>query len=67
MRMMHREKEMPPVLNSFSQVFQFDPDITAKTISIVKKLLHEGKLTSALIDESYARIVKFKERLGKIQ
>src|SRR5258708_19495523 len=46
---------------------QYDPDIAAKTIAIVKKLLHEGKLTPARIDESYAHIVKFKERLGKIQ
>jgi beta-N-acetylhexosaminidase len=46
---------------------QYDPDIAAKTIAIVKQLLHEGKLTSARIDESYARIVKCKERLGKIQ
>src|SRR5260370_37623362 len=46
---------------------QYDPDIAAKTIAIVKKLLHEGKLTPARIDESYAHIVKFKERLGNIQ
>ncbi len=46
---------------------QYDPDIAAKTIAIVKKLLHEGKLTPARIDESYAHIVKLKERLGKIQ
>ena len=46
---------------------QYDPDIAAKTIAIVKKLLNEGKLTPARIDESYARIVKCKERLGKIQ
>jgi beta-N-acetylhexosaminidase len=46
---------------------QFDPDIAAKTIAIVKKLLNEGKLTPARIDESYAHIVKCKERLGKIQ
>jgi len=31
---------------------QFDPDIAAKTIAIVKQLLHEGKLTPARIDES---------------
>ena len=46
---------------------QYDPDIGAKTIAIIKKLLNEGKLTPARIDESYARIVKCKERLGKIQ
>jgi hypothetical protein len=46
---------------------QCDPDIAAKTIVIVKKLLNEGKLTPARIDESHARIVKCKERLGKIQ
>ena len=46
---------------------QYNPDIAAKTIAIVKKLLHEGKLTPARIDESHARIVKCKERLGKIQ
>jgi hypothetical protein len=45
----------------------YDPDIAAKTIAIVKKLLNEGKLTPACIDECYARIVKCKERLGKIQ
>ena len=44
---------------------QYDPDIAAKTIAIVKKLLNEGKLTKARIDESYARIVQCKERLGK--
>src|SRR5437870_3930393 len=46
---------------------QYNPDNAAKTIAIVKQLLHEGKLTPARIDESYAHIVKFKERLGKIQ
>jgi hypothetical protein len=46
---------------------QYDPDNAAKTIAIVKKLLNESKLTPARIDESYARIVKFKERLGKFQ
>ena len=46
---------------------QYDPDIAAKTIAIVKKLLNEGKLTPARIDESYERVVKCKERLGKIQ
>lgn len=45
---------------------QYDPDIAAKTMAIVKQLLHEGKLTPARIDESYARIVKCKERLGTI-
>jgi len=43
---------------------QYDPDMAAKTIAIVKKLLHEGNLTPARIDE---HIVKYKERLGKIQ
>jgi len=46
---------------------QCDPDLAAKMIAIVRKLLNEGKLTPARIDESYARIVKFKERLGKFQ
>jgi len=46
---------------------QYDPDMAAKTIAIVKKLLHEGNLTPARIDESDAHIVKYKERLGKIQ
>ena len=46
---------------------QYDPDIAAKTIALVKKLLNEGKLTPAGIDESYVRIVKCKERLGNIQ
>ena len=46
---------------------QYNSDIAAKTIAIVKKLLNEGKLTPVRIDESYARIVKCKERLGKIQ
>jgi hypothetical protein len=46
---------------------QYDPDNAAKTLALVKQLLHEGKLTPARIDESDARIVKLKERLGKIQ
>jgi beta-N-acetylhexosaminidase len=46
---------------------QYDPDMAAKTIAIVKKLLHEGNLTPARIDESDAHIVKYKERLGNIQ
>ncbi len=50
-----------------SNQLQDDPDLAAKTIALVKKLLHEGKLTPAHIDESDARIVKCKERLGKIQ
>ena len=52
---------------AFANQLQYDPDNAAKTIAIVKKLLHEGKLTPARIDESYVRIVKCKERLGKIQ
>jgi len=31
---------------------QYDPDIAAKKMAMVKKLLHEGKLTPARIDES---------------
>ena len=31
---------------------QEDPDLAAKTMAIVKQLLHEGKLTPARIDES---------------
>ncbi len=31
---------------------QYDPDLAAKTIAIVKQLLHEGTLTPARIDES---------------
>jgi hypothetical protein len=45
----------------------YNPDIAVKTIAIVKKLLNEGKLTPARIDESDAHIVQFKERLGKFQ
>ena len=43
----------------------YDPDLAAKTVAM--KLLHEGKLMPARIDESYIRIVKCKERLGKFQ
>jgi len=46
---------------------QYDPDLAAKTIAIVKQLLNEGKLMPTRIDESYTCIVKFKERLGKIR
>jgi len=46
---------------------QYDPDNAAKTLALVKQLLHEGKLTPARIDESDAHIVKCKERLGNIQ
>jgi len=46
---------------------QEDPDLAAKTMAIVKQLLHEGKLTPARIDESYTHIVKCKERLDNIQ
>jgi len=54
-------------LSFWGQMLIYDPDIAAKTIAIVKKLLNEGKLTPARIDESYERVVKCKERLGKIQ
>jgi hypothetical protein len=60
-----------PVLESqesfWGQMLIYDPDIAAKTIVIVKNLLIEGKLTPARIDESNARIVQCKERLGKFQ
>ena len=46
---------------------QYDPDNAAKTLALVKQLLHGSKLTPARIDESDVRIVKLKERLGKIQ
>lgn len=49
------------------RTMSYNPDIAVKTIAIVKKLLHEGKLTPARIDESDAHIVQFKERLGKFQ
>jgi hypothetical protein len=44
-----------------------DPDLAAKTIGLVKNLLHESTLTPARIDESDTHIVKCKERLGNIQ
>ena len=60
-----REKGMDVL--AIANQLQYDPDLAAKTIAMVKKLLNEGKLTPARIDESYAHIVKCKERLGKIQ
>jgi beta-N-acetylhexosaminidase len=59
-----REKGMDVL--AIANQLQYDPDLAAKTIAMVKKLLNEGKLTPARIDESYARIVKCKERLGTI-
>ena len=59
-----REKGMDVL--AIANQLQYDPDLAAKTIAMVKKLLDEGKLTPARIDESYARIVKCKERLGTI-
>ena len=59
-----REKSMDVL--AIANQLQYDPDLAAKTIAIVKKLLNEGKLTPARIDESYAHIVKCKERLGAI-
>ena len=60
-----REKGMDVL--AIANQLQYDPDLAAKTIAMVKKLLNEGKLTPARIDESYAHIVQCKERLGKIQ
>ena len=60
-----REKGMDVL--AIANQLQYDPDLAAKTIAMVKKLLNEGKLTPARIDESYAHIVKCKERLGKFQ
>ena len=59
-----REKGMDVL--AIANQLQYDPDLAAKTIAMVKKLLNEGKLTPARIDESYAHIVKRKERLGTI-
>jgi hypothetical protein len=51
-------------LSFWGQMLIYDPDVTVKTMAIVKKHLKEGKLTPACIDESYARIVQCKERLA---
>jgi beta-N-acetylhexosaminidase len=59
-----REKGMDVL--AIANQLQYDPDLAAKTIAMVKKLLNEGKLTPARIDESYVHIVKCKERLGTI-
>ena len=54
-------------LLAIANQLQCDPDLAAKTIAIVRKLLNESKLTLARIDESYVCIVKFIERLGNMQ
>jgi beta-N-acetylhexosaminidase len=59
-----REKGMDVL--AIANQLQYDPDLAAKTIAMVKKLLNEGKLTPARIDESDAHIVQCKERLGTI-
>lgn len=41
----------------------YEPDIAPRTISIVKQLVADGKITSERIDQSYQRIQKLKSRI----
>jgi len=43
----------------------FDPDVAASAIQIIRKAVHDGKISEERIDRSYARITRLKSRLGK--
>lgn len=42
---------------------KYEEDIVARTVAIIKRLVQEGKISEARIDESYRRIQKLKNRL----
>lgn len=41
----------------------YEPDIAARTISIIKQLVNDGKISAQRIDESYQSIMRLKARL----
>lgn len=41
----------------------FEPDIAPRTVSIIKQLVADGKLSPARIDQSYQRILRLKARI----
>ncbi|TAE29956.1 MAG: glycoside hydrolase family 3 [Candidatus Kapaibacterium sp.] len=47
----------------FGNNLQYDPDIITKASSILKRLVLEGKISRARVDESYRRIVALKQKL----
>jgi len=47
----------------FGNNLDYDEEIPEKVINIVKKLIAEGKISEARIDESYNRILKLKGKL----
>lgn len=42
----------------------FEPEIGARTVSIIKQLVTDGKITPERIDQSYQRILRLKSRLS---
>jgi beta-N-acetylhexosaminidase len=44
----------------FGNNLQYDPEIISKATGIIKRLVKEGKIKEARIDESYKRIVALK-------
>ena len=47
----------------FGNNLQYDPDIITKATSIIRRLVKEGKIKEARIDESYKRIVALKRKI----
>ncbi len=43
----------------------YDPQVAQKAIAVIRQLAKEGKITPERIDQSYRRILKFKEKLGR--
>ncbi|MFA7536767.1 MAG: glycoside hydrolase family 3 protein [Desulfuromonadales bacterium] len=49
----------------FGNNLQYDEAIVPKTIAIIRDLVRTGQISEARIDESYRRIMRLKDRLGK--
>lgn len=49
----------------FGNNLQYDPDIIIKATAIIKRLVKDGKILEARIDESYRRVVALKMKMKK--
>jgi beta-N-acetylhexosaminidase len=50
---------------SFANNSVYDPDIVPKAHKIINKLIENGEISKERIDQSYQRIIRFKERMDE--
>lgn len=48
----------------FANNLQYEPDVAKRAHAVVRRMVDSGKVSRTRIEQSYARIIAFKERLG---